>query len=49
MQERARVDALYRTWIKTVSPEEVKRMVAIDAVAAAFESARAMGYRTPHK
>jgi len=49
MQERARVDALYRAWIKTVSPEDVKLMVAIDAAAAAFESARARGYRTPHK
>jgi len=48
-QERARVDALYRAWIKTVSQEDVKRMVAIDAAAAAFEAARAGGYRTPHK
>lgn len=49
MQERARVDTLYRAWIKTVSPEDVRLMVAIDAAAAAFESARARGYRTPHK
>lgn len=49
MQERARVDALYRTWIKTISPEDVKRMVVLDAAAAALESARARGYRTPHK
>ncbi len=49
MQERARVDALYRAWIKTVSPEDVRLMVAIDAAASAFESARARGYRTPHK
>jgi hypothetical protein len=43
------VDALYRAWMKTVSQEDVKRMVAIDAAAAAFEAARARGYRTPHK
>lgn len=49
MQERARVDALYRAWLRTVGPDDVKRMLAIDAVAAAFESARARGYRTPHK
>jgi hypothetical protein len=49
MQERARVDALYRAWIKTISPEDVKHMVVIDAAAAAFEAARARGYRTPHK
>jgi len=49
MEERARVDAMYRDWIKTISPENVKRMVAIEAAAAAFESARARGYRTPHK
>lgn len=49
MQERARVDDLFRAWMKTVSPEDVKLMVAIDAAAAAFEAARARGYRTPHK
>ena len=49
MTERARVDALYREWIKTVSPDEVKLMMAIDEAAAVFESARARGYRTPHK
>ena len=49
IEERARVDAMYRDWIKTISPEDVKRMVAIEAAAAAFESARARGYRTPHK
>jgi hypothetical protein len=49
VQERVRVDNLYRAWIKTVSPEQVKRLVAIDAMAAAFESARARGFRTPHK
>jgi hypothetical protein len=49
MTERARVDALYREWIKTVSPDDVKLMVAIDEAAAVFESARARGYRTPHK
>jgi hypothetical protein len=49
MTERARVDALYRDWIKTVSPDDVKLMVAIDEAAAVFESARARGYRTPHK
>ena len=48
-EERARVDAIYRAWIKTLSPEDVKRMVVIDAAAAAFESVRSRGYRTPHK
>jgi hypothetical protein len=49
MTERARVDTLYREWIKTVRPDDVKLMVAIDEAAAVFESARARGYRTPHK
>jgi hypothetical protein len=47
--ERARVDALYREWMKTVRPDDVKLMVSIDEAAAVFESARARGYRTPHK
>jgi hypothetical protein len=41
MQERARVDALHRAWLGTVGPDDVKRMVALDALAAALESARA--------
>lgn len=49
MQERARVDALYRAWLRTVTPEDVKLMIAINAAAAEFEKLRAMGYRTPHK
>ena len=49
IRERARVDDLYRDWIKTVSPEDVRRMVAIDEAAAVFDAARARGYRTPHK
>jgi len=48
-EERARVDVMYRNWIRTISPEDVKRMVAIEAAAAAFDSARARGYRTPHR
>jgi hypothetical protein len=49
MRERARVDAMYRSWIKTVSPDDVKTMVAADELVAFFEAARARGYRTPHK
>lgn len=49
MQERSRVDALYRAWIKTVTPEDVKLMLVIDSAASIFEAARARGYRTPHK
>lgn len=49
LQERARVDALYREWLATVTPDDVKRIVAIQEAAAAFESIRARGYRTPHK
>ena len=48
MQERARVDALYRAWLRTVTPEDVKLMIAINAAAAELEKLRAMGYRTPH-
>jgi hypothetical protein len=49
MKERARVDADYREWIKTVGPQDVEIMILIDELAAEFEAARAMGYRTPHK
>ena len=49
MGARTRIDAMYRDWMKTISPPNVKRMVAIEAVAAAFESARARGCRTPHR
>ena len=49
MRERARVDAMYRAWIKTVSQDDVKTMVAADELVAFFEAARARGYRTPHK
>ncbi|MEN9419430.1 MAG: hypothetical protein RI988_3050 [Pseudomonadota bacterium] len=49
LAERARVDAMYREWIKTVSPEDVGRTVAVDAAAAALESLWARGYRTPHR
>lgn len=49
MRERTRVDNLYRDWIKTVSPEDVKTMIVTDELVAFFEAARARGYRTPHK
>ena len=49
MQERAKGDALYRAWLKTVTPEDVRRMVVLNEAAAAIESARARGFRTPHK
>lgn len=49
MRERGRVDAMYRDWIKSVSPVDVKAMVVADELVAFFEAARAKGYRTPHK
>jgi hypothetical protein len=49
MRERTRVDNLYRDWIKTVSPKDVKTMIVTDELVAFFEAARARGYRTPHK
>jgi hypothetical protein len=49
MRERARVDTVYRNWIKTVSPDDVKTMVVADELVAFFEAARSRGYRTPHK
>lgn len=49
IQNRARVDAVYREWLKGVSPEDVRRMLALNEVAAIFDAARAIGYRTPHK
>jgi len=48
-QERVKIDSLYRAWIKTISPEDVKQMVVVEAAAAEFESGRARGCRTPHK
>lgn len=49
LKERSRVDAMYRAWIKTLKPEDVELMLLVESVAAEFESARARGYRTPHK
>jgi hypothetical protein len=49
MTERARVDSIYRAWLKTVTPEDVRTMMAIQAAADTFQSMRARGYRTPHK
>ena len=49
MRERARVDGLYRAWIKTVSPDDVELMVVIEEAVAILEDGRARGYRTPHK
>ncbi len=49
MRERTRVDNLYRDWIKTVSPKDVKTMIVTDELVAFFEAARARGYRTPHQ
>ena len=49
MAERARVDVMYRQWLNTVTSEEVQRMLLAEEMAACLESARAMGYRTPHK
>ncbi len=46
---RALVDDDYRAWLKTVTPEDVQRMVALTEAARAFEQVRARGYRTPHK
>lgn len=49
LAERAKVDAMYRQWLKTVTPEDVQRMLLIEGMPAGLESARAMGFRTPHK
>jgi hypothetical protein len=49
MKERARVNAEYREWIRTVQPQDIEIMILIDELAAEFEAARAMGYRTTHK
>lgn len=49
IRERARVDDLYRVWIKTLSPDDIKTMAVADELVAFFEAARARGYRTPHK
>jgi hypothetical protein len=48
-EERARVNAQYREWIKAVTPDDVQRMLLVDDLVAAFEGARARGYRTAHK
>lgn len=48
-RERTRVDAIYRSWINSLGPEEIKNMITADELSAAFEEARALGYRTPHK
>jgi hypothetical protein len=49
LRERVRVDALYRLWLKTVSPDDVRLMLVIDDVVEVIETARGRGYRTPHK
>lgn len=48
-EERARLDAEYRDWLKSLNPEDVRTQLVADAAAAIFEEARAQGYRTPHK
>jgi hypothetical protein len=48
-RERTRVDAIYRSWINSLGPEDIKNMIAADELSAAFDEARALGYRTPHK
>ncbi len=47
--ERTRVDDEYRAWLKTVTPEDVRRMLILNEAADVFEEARSRGYRTPHK
>lgn len=49
MSARARVDKMYREWIKTVTPEDVQLALLVEDVAAVLESAGARGDRTPHK
>lgn len=49
MKERARVDAQYREWIRAIRPQDFELMILSDKLAAEFEAAIAMGYRTPHK
>ncbi len=49
MKERARVDAQYREWIRTVQPKDVELMILVDEFAAELDAARARGYRVAHK
>ena len=48
-RKRSKLDTLYRSWVKTLSPEDIQHMLLVDSMAEEFESARAQGYRTPHK
>ena len=48
-RKRSKLDTVYRSWVKTLSPEDIQHMLLVDSMAEEFESARAQGYRTPHK
>jgi hypothetical protein len=48
-RKRSKLDTLYRSWVKTLSPEDIQHMLLVDSMTEEFESARAQGYRTPHK
>ncbi len=48
-RKRSKLDTLYRSWVKTLSPEDIQHMLLVESMAEEFESARAQGYRTPHK
>ena len=48
-RKRSKLNTLYRSWVKTLSPEDIQHMLLVDSMAEEFESARAQGYRTPHK
>jgi hypothetical protein len=49
MAERDRLRRPYRVWLAKQTPEDIQTQIAADEFAQAFESARARGYRTPHK
>lgn len=47
--ERSRGNEQYRTWLKTVTPEQIRREIVVKKAAGLFYEMRARGYRTPHK
>ena len=48
-RKRSKLDTLYRSWVKTLSPEDIQHMLLVDSMTEELESVRAQGYRTPHK
>jgi hypothetical protein len=47
--ERSRGKEQYQIWLKTVTPEQVRRYLVVKKAAAIFDEMRSRGYRTPHK